>query len=535
MKNNKLCAQWNRFSKAEGGNVAIFVGLGMIVLVATVGLALDFSRGHAAQTKATTAADAAALAAVVEAKAVLGGAKLSVTTSSLQAKAAEAGRIAARKHFETATADLSKSVTKLTGTYVVDVTASGVTSTVSFSGEMPMAFGAALGKSSVQIANKVVANGGGGSYLDLHIVLDNSASMGVGATPADLNTMLTDPKMYAPSGGCVFACHVGGEGGVAFATDDYAKTAGYQLRIDVLKTATQSMLTQANTKKVNADQFQFTLYSFANRLSVLRAATTDYTALANGVTALRLTQTEGGTNFAYTIGTELADKLPAASGSGLSAKDRKTLVMIVTDGNENSLDKLHSDYQYTAASSATVVDWRPTETWAHYLDRNYVPFASWTYASSLGSGTAVPYDGGDFKVQAMNPAVCDKLKAKGATVAVLYVIPWAPPAGYTGIYADLFQYITTQIQGAASSTLEKCASDPSLFVRADSPAEITTAMNTIFNKFSGGSARLTKWAGRADRLISGAAEFRFPFDYPPGLSLAISISFGNMRSFHLSE
>jgi|GEM_PF-3040688 len=481
-----------RFARNQRGNTAAFFAVGSLALFGAVGGAVDYSRGNSAQTRATAAADAAALAGVQAVKAYL-SAPSNLSADAKLSKARDAGQDAAKKHFLVATADI-KPLKNLTVDPKVVIASQGVTSTVSFSGEVPMSIGAMLGKSTFQIKNTVIANGGGGQYLDVHVVMDHSASMGVGATLTDINAMLADPGMFPLGGyGCAFACHVGQEGGYIYNSDDYAKTKGYTLRIDVLKSAVQSMLALADGTKINASQYQFSLYAFANRLTVMKTATTDYAGLNSALSGLRLTQTDGGTNFGYVLGTEVAGKIPAVSGTGSSATDRKTVVVLVTDGVENSLDRYHADGSYTVTDPSKVVDWTSDKFWGHYLDANFTVFPSWTYTAFNGStATAAPYNDGDFKVQALNPAICDKLKSKGATVAVLYVIPSAPGSGYTGMYSEIFNYITTEIQAGANSTLARCASDPTLFAKANSPAEITTALKTLFETFAGGKARLTK-------------------------------------------
>jgi len=470
-------------------------GIAALPVVVLVGAAVEYSRAVDLRTHANSAADAAALAGVLAAQSTLQSASLNTTTTDMIVRAQVAGVEAAQKYFDSTTASL-KGVKNLKGSPAVNIVGQSVTTTLSYTGEVPMVFGAVFNKKLINIGNSVIANGsgGGGQFLDVHIVMDNSASMGVGATLADINAMLADPKMYPQTPeGCAFACHVGQEYGMSFTTDDYARTMGYKLRIDVLKSAVQSVLALASARKSSADQFQFSLYTFANRLSALGAASTDYAALSAAVDKVGLTRTDGGTNFSYTIGKELASKLPVASGGGTGPSDRKTVVIIVTDGTENSLDRFHSDGSFTVTSAAKVVDWQPTYGWGHYLDANFILFPNWSLTTSSGAkATATYFDGGDYKVQAMNPAICDSLKNKGANVGLVYVIPSAPAAGYTGTNSAVFSFITNEIQAGASSTLEKCASSSNYYASANSPAEITAAMTSLFQKFSAGQARLTK-------------------------------------------
>lgn len=495
MKRKTIFAAFDRFFSDRRGSAAILFGVAAVPVMMGVGSAVEYSRAVDLRTRITAAADAAALAGVLAAQASIQSASLNVSTSEAASKAQRDGVDAAQKYFNSTVLN-RQAISNLKMTPTIAIVGQTVTATVKFEGEVPLMLGALVNKKSLIIGNSVTATSGAGTgqFLDVHIVMDNSASMGVGATLADINAMLADPKMYPQAGiGCAFACHVGSESGTPFATDDYAKTMGYKLRIDVLKSAVQSVLSLANAKKASADQFQFSLYTFANRLTALGSASKDYAALSTAVDGVRLTQTDGGTNYSYTIGNELAGKLPSKSGAGTSASDRKTVVIIVTDGTENSLDRYHADGSFTVSSSSKVVDWKSVDEWGHFLDANFVSFPSWTYTTTAGTkATASPYEDGDMTVQAMNPAICDNLKNKGAVVGVVYVTPSAPASTYEGINSSIFNFITTEIQTGASSTIEKCASSSNYYASASSPADISTAMTSLFQKFSTGSARLTR-------------------------------------------
>ena len=74
-------------------------------------------------------------------------------------------------------------------------------------------------------------------YIDFYLLLDNSPSMGVGATPADVTTMVNNTPDK-----CAFACH-----DLSNANNYYnlAKSLGVTTRIDVLRTATQQLMDTA--------------------------------------------------------------------------------------------------------------------------------------------------------------------------------------------------------------------------------------------------------------------------------------------------
>lgn len=84
--------------------------------------------------------------------------------------------------------------------------------------------------------------------IDFYLLLDNSPSMAVAATPADITTMVNATQSQ---GGCAFACHesnpaadnLGNPGGV----DNYtlAQQLGMTTRIAVLRSATQQLMDTA--------------------------------------------------------------------------------------------------------------------------------------------------------------------------------------------------------------------------------------------------------------------------------------------------
>ena len=69
-------------------------------------------------------------------------------------------------------------------------------------------------------------------YIDFYLLLDNSPSMGVGATPTDVSKMVNNT-----SDKCAFACHDLNDNNNYY---KLAKTLGVTTRIDVLRTRDRS-------------------------------------------------------------------------------------------------------------------------------------------------------------------------------------------------------------------------------------------------------------------------------------------------------
>src|SRR6188472_3791041 len=84
--------------------------------------------------------------------------------------------------------------------------------------------------------------------------MDNSPSMGVGATPADVTMMVNNTPDK-----CAFACH-----DLSNSNNYYnlAKSLGVTARIDVLRTATQQLMDTATTTRAYSNQFRMAIYTF---------------------------------------------------------------------------------------------------------------------------------------------------------------------------------------------------------------------------------------------------------------------------------
>ena len=91
-------------------------------------------------------------------------------------------------------------------------------------------------------------------YIDFYLLLDNSPSMGVGATPSDVATMVNNTP-----DACAFACHDLNDSNNYY---NLAKTLGVTTRIDVLRTATQQLMDTAAATQTYSNQFRMAIYDF---------------------------------------------------------------------------------------------------------------------------------------------------------------------------------------------------------------------------------------------------------------------------------
>ncbi len=451
----KISILLHRFRSDISGNFAIVFGLSILPIIMSVGMAIDYSKTFDSKAKLDSAADAAALSAVNAARNIISNTPNGFDSASMNATAISAGKAEGTRSFS-ANSRLVPFISNSISTVDVKIVGQSISSSVAYKADASLNFGASVGLDKIKLTNSVSAETTIPSYLDIYIVMDNSGSMGVGATQADIDLMISTPGLN-----CAFACHINGN-----SSYDTAHAAGANLRIDVVKNAIISLLSQAKALQGIHDQFRFSLFTFSNNLTTMQTATTDYNILNTALTQLSTDTLYGGTNFQYSIGQQLPSHLPI-SGNGKSPSERKTFIIIITDGVEDGV-KFHSPYN---------ADW--------YNDENFSPF----YGN--GAPSLYPPAGeSDWHVktyiQAVNPAICDNSKGTGAEVFILNVDYVSPPG-----VDERFNEIRDTITNRTDTTIKKCASNDGSFYRANSPTEIHNAVNTIFGQILKG-AKLTQ-------------------------------------------
>jgi hypothetical protein len=123
-----------------------------------------------------------------------------------------------------------------------------VTSTVNFTADVPLKFMGLFGKTTLTVTGTSKAANGLPTYIDFYLLLDNTPSMGVGATPADVATMVNNTPDQ-----CAFACHDLSDPNNYY---NKAKLLGVTTRIDVVRSATQQLMDTAQATAVTAGPFR---------------------------------------------------------------------------------------------------------------------------------------------------------------------------------------------------------------------------------------------------------------------------------------
>lgn len=172
----RLARLLRRFCAQQRGSVAIIFAIASIPLVLAVGCAVDYSLAVRAKSVLDAYADAAALSAVNRA------------AMQEESQTAEDNAL---KMFKAQASTLKQGSL---GAVTANITDDGTDRTivVSYTASVPTTFMAVAGIDSVTISGTATAQSAHPTYIDFYLLLDNTPSMGVGATTSDIDTMVNN-------------------------------------------------------------------------------------------------------------------------------------------------------------------------------------------------------------------------------------------------------------------------------------------------------------------------------------------------------
>ena len=479
------------FGPSQRGNVAIIFAFSMIPLVGLVGLGTDYGVALTDKSKLDNAADAAALAAVATAKAYVAAnpSDLTLSTDSIAAGLNQASRsftvnmgnlpFATIPTPTTSTTTAPATNTCASGSTCIYLTQSGqtFTSTVYYSTATQNHFGQIFGRSTINLLGTSVASASIPSYIDFYLLVDVSGSMGLPSTgdgQAQLAGLNRD-NYQAYQQGCQFACHFPNYTGW-----NLAENNGIQLRSGAVNNAVCALLKRAATPPV-PNEYRIGIYPFitmmTNQFAPLSGNYSNLTTLADcsdspptafdklldtGTTQYPTNKNmttgtgSGGTNLGPSpndsnsiftqMQTEVSTFTPSGSlKNGTSALNPQPFVFLITDGMENP---------------------------QHYASNRSAPY---NYSNGSFDGLRAPV--------AMDQTQCNALKAAGITISVLY-IPYVSlvytkdPYNENAAANAAIPNLPVDLQACSGSN----SSTANFFYTANSPADITNALNSMFNQ-----------------------------------------------------
>ncbi|MGO9133223.1 MAG: TadE/TadG family type IV pilus assembly protein [Methylovirgula sp.] len=422
------------FGRDRRANVAMIFAFLLIPVLFAAGMGVDYATAARKRSKLDAAADSAVLTAV--------------TPSSMALSAANAQTLAQNMFNSLASQVQGLKSGSLTAT--VTVTDSGLirTATITFSASSVNSFGGIIGRTTLTIGGKSTASASLPPNIDFYMLLDDSPSMAIAATTAGINTMVANTSSQ---GGCAFACHeshpstdnLGNPGG----EDNYqlARNLGVTLRMDLLVTATQNMISQAVTTETQTNAtYRMAIYTFDNSFNNIISLTSNLSSAQSSAGNIQLLEVYSNnyltkTNNNSDTDTDFSDAMSSINaimptpGGGTQAKtdSPQEVLFIVTDGVEDA----------------------------------------------MVSGS---------RVQAlMDTSWCTTVKNRGIRIAVLYTqyLP-LPTNSWYNTYIAPFQ---SQIAG----NMQSCAS-PGLYTQVTTDSDISAALTALFNTAVAQASHLTQ-------------------------------------------
>ena len=420
-----LSGTWRRLrAETRAATTVTFVILSLPLLMVGSTM-IVYSDVVAQKDRLNQAADAAALAAAGYAN---------VTGDSTQAQAA------ALKIFNDQSVFQGIVITGVQARLTDSLTSRTVV--VSYTGTVPVPLMGIFGATSMDISGSATAVTQLPTYIDFYLLLDNTPSMGIGATLTDIQTMVNNTPDQ-----CGFACH-----DLASAPNDYyskAKALGVTTRIDVVRQATQQLMDTATQTEYVPGQFRAAVYTFgtdATNLGLTRiAAINDNLATVKtqaGAIDLMTIPYQGYNNdqitdFNATL-TSVNAVIPTP-GNGTSQANAQKVLFMVSDGVNDS----HNPGSCTRSAS------------------------------------------GGRCIEPLNTTYCDSIKARGIRIAVLYTTYFPLPTNsFYNTYVSPFQ------PTIGPNNMQSCAS-PGLYFEVAPNQGISAAMTALFNR-AVGSARLSQ-------------------------------------------
>jgi Flp pilus assembly protein TadG len=322
-------------------NVATIFAIAIVPTIFLTGMGMDYASAVDRRAQLKSAADAAALAAV---------------TPTMMAESTAAATTAAQNAFNAQAEAISGVVYNPANLNVVVATsATGLrVVTVTYTAASQNAFPSVLGADTIAIGDSSQAVAGMSPNIDFYLLLDDSPSMTIAATQADINTMVNATPQQ---GGCAFGCHESNPAadnlGNPNGEDNYAlaNSLGVTLRITLLQQAAQNLMTTAQTTEAtNTASYRMAIYTFDAGFNTIAALTSDLGAAetaAGNINPLQVydqgwltsTNNNNDTDTNYDNAMTSINTIMPNPGSGTNAPGDtpQEVLFFVTDGVEDEM------------------------------------------------------------------------------------------------------------------------------------------------------------------------------------------------------
>jgi Flp pilus assembly protein TadG len=526
----------SRFRRDSSGNIAVIFAIALLPILAAIGCAVDYSLATRMKAKLQSAADAAAVASISQ-KSPGFVAAAQMTGDGLVAAAVTDANNVFNGNMSAVTG-----FSNLVLTSTVTKTGIKLGSNVQFSAQVPVVFMKVLGYQTLTVTGYSKATASLPPYLDFYVTLDVSGSMGLPSTTSEAARMQSinpDNFVQYPTG-CTLACHFAPQnsactdsGTQQYPTNNYCMGYVYsRLSQSALKTLINqrstasvpkqpppslpnAMLPGLNTAVTPGSPNSLITGNSSSLPYSLAAATSCPTAGTDACIQLR----------ADAVGFALNATTAANGVNGLfaTANNSEKVANQFRIGLYPFIQYLYSYFPLTSSISPSSSINNAAQNLATLLDTNvnsnlgsggtHIDIALKSINSlitSVGDGSTsintlpfvflvtdgaqdpqtkgVPNGGwsGSNHATVLSdpansyPAACTTLKNRGIIVSVLY-IPYQPISPVNASFANDEDDAANNNIPNIPPSLQACAS-PNFFFTANTPAEITSALNAMFQQ-----------------------------------------------------
>ncbi len=423
---------FSRFRRDTRANVAVIFAITILPILGGVGCAVDYSMATRLRTKLQAAADAASVGSVGK-----NSPAYAAAGTASDGTIAVGGPDALKIFNANMTGESGYTLNSSTGTVVKS--GSAITSTVTFSATINTTFMRVFGNNAMTVTGTSVSTASMPVFIDFYLLLDNSPSMGVAATPADVTKMVNNT-----SDQCAFACHDLNDSNNYY---NLAKSLNVTTRIDVVRSAAQSLMDTAASTEIFNNQFRMAIYTFG-----ASASTAGLTAIAPLTSNLTTAKTQAGNIDLMTVNGQNQNN---DMDTGFTAIFPQINAAIPTPGS--------------GTSSAP---------------QKFLFFVSDGVADEANPACLKPTPDGTRCQSPLNPALCTAIKARGVQIAVLYTTYLALPSN--AWYNQWIAPFNTGPYGPSPNSqiaqnMQSCAS-PGYYFEVSPTDGISQAMNALFQK-----------------------------------------------------
>ena len=470
-----LRAHLSRFARDRKANVAVITALTIVPIIFLLGMTLDFTQAIRKKEQLDAAADAAAIAAVRPAMLMQSDAVAQATANAI--------------FMSTANSMSGLAAIPIPNITITDVGLQrnvAVTYSAASLNNFPKVL---MNNASWPISGAASAKAAAAPNMNWYLLMDDSPSMGIGASISDINTLIlkTAPSLQPASSSqnCGFACHethIGTDGG---SKDNLtiARNNNITLRIDLVTSAVNQLLNTWTScpqtgiaggvmqcmASLNNTTYKAALYTFDTGLNTLAALTTPTSAgtkVSNialmpvdhqNCVVLGACTTDFGTDIAGAL-TSLNTIMPTPGlGSNVAGDTPQEVVFLVTDGVEDKI------------------------------------------VSGAGACPNASLAGSNRCQQPLDTRVCTTIKNRGIKIAILYTeYLQLKNMGASNNITDSWymswidKYDEPQSStGTIAQNLQACAS-PGFFSDVQTGGDISKALTDLFIKVASSTASLTQ-------------------------------------------